>query len=107
MGYSTYRSFPLQPGIQFAASSPGMRICKLARQEGRDIWIPADAGISAPPLRQNGIGCYRISVISMLAGGGLLPFPKTGCVLPLCCAKVREENGIAERIYRPRRSTGA
>lgn len=88
--------------IHFTNVSPSELLKELKTTNGKNIWICGGANIVQQLIKENLIDEYYISVIPILLGNGIPLFKKIPVQINLSLKEIRNNNGIAELVYRKR-----
>ena len=98
----THREAVFGEKVVFSQENPCDLVRRLAKEEGKDIWICGGASIVRQLMEKDQIDRYHISVIPTILGGGIRLF---GCLEQerrLRLITARSSNGIAELVYEKR-----
>lgn len=85
--------------IVFTDEKPTELLKRLAKEQGKNIWICGGADLVNQLMAEDMIDRYYISVIPTLLGAGIRLFGHTEKEIPLKLLKSQTYNGIAELIY--------
>ena len=95
----THRNERSTDNIKFVGEAPCELTARLKEMPGKDIWICGGSNIIQPPIRENLIDEYRVSVIPTILGDGILLFGKWETELQLRLKETKMYNGIVELVY--------
>lgn len=95
----THRTAASTEEITFSGEDPCDLVKRLAKEEGKDIWICGGAEIIRQLMREDLIDIYYISVIPVILGKGIRLFGSLDWKINLRLRETQSYNGITDLVY--------
>ena len=95
----THREAVFGEKVVFSQENPCDLVRRLAKEEGKDIWICGGAEVVRQLMREDLIDIYYLTVIPVILGKGIRLFGGLDREINLKLRKTQSYNGITDLVY--------